>query len=95
MSDYFVWFVSDIMTRMFSKFSPAARSSLSASLIDLRHEGHSSARSALAYLRPKMQPPIIRLMAEENIHPEILLIILGTIVKVAALRAVVRSAVFG
>ena len=90
-----MWFVSDMMTRMFSKFSPAARSSLSASLIDLRPEGHSSARSAVAYLRPKMQPPIIRLMAGENIHPEILLINLGTIVKVAALRAVVRSAVFG
>ena len=83
------------MTRMFLKFSPAARSSLSASLIDLRPEGHSLAKSAVAYLQPKMQPPIIRLMAGENIHPEILLINLGTIVKMAALPAVVRSPVFG
>ena len=46
------------MNRMFSKFSPPARNSLGASLIELRPEGHSSARSAVAYLRPKIQPPM-------------------------------------
>ena len=79
------------MPRSFYKFSPTTRCSFARSLKNLREEGISSARSSVQYLRPGIRAPLIRLAAGECIHPEILLINLGTIVKALSLRATVYT----
>ena len=79
------------MPKSFSKFSPTARSSLAHSLTNLRPDGNTSARSTIEYLRPKIRAALIRIAAGESVHPEVLLINLGTVVKVASLRAEVYT----